>query len=368
MVKKIIIVQHYFGLKTAKTQRVIAEAKIFKRQGLNVLFIISGETDEDLEYLPKDFDFLTIKENKVNKLKCYCNFYKAIKRSYDNDSAILFYGAPYYSFLFRSPNFRVFAEITEFPFCGHKMSLLDRFLSSLSEFGVKHFNTLFVISQSLKDYYSRIGVQNICVINMFVDVSRFDGLTRNPTEKYIGYCGTISIFKDGVDNLISAFSLFAKSHPEYKLYLFGDFENNNVKDTLVKLVSALGVSDRVVFTGFVDSEEMPQKLLDAEILALARPDNKQSQYGFPTKLGEYLATGNPIVITSVGEIPLFLKDGNNAFLVKPNDYKDFSDKLDWVATHLEQARAIALKGKDLTKSEFSSDVQTKKMIEEICFK
>ena len=345
----------------------MAEAKVFRSHGLDVLFIISGDTDEDLEQLPTEFEFVTIKENRVNKLKCYYCFYKVIKSYYDHESAILFYGAPYYSFLFKSPKYRVYSEITEAPFCGRKPSLLGRFFNALSEYGLKRFNKLFVISQSLKDYYSSIGVQNIYIINMFVDTSRFDKLIRNTTEKYIGYCGTVSIFKDGVDHLINAFSLFEKNHPDYKLYLFGGFENDYVKKTLVQLVSKLGISDKVVFTGYVSSEEMPQKLFDAEILALARPDNKQSQYGFPTKLGEYLATGNPVVITSVGEIPLFLKDGENAFLVKPDDYKIFSEKLHWVATHIEHARSIAQKGKELTMSEFSSVVQTKKMIEAICF-
>ena len=50
------------------------------------------------------------------------------------------------------------------------------------------------------------------------------------------------------------------------------------------------------FTGRTSPEVMPQILTDASILALARPNNVQSQNGFPTKLGEYLATGNPVAI------------------------------------------------------------------------
>ena len=49
------------------------------------------------------------------------------------------------------------------------------------------------------------------------------------------------------------------------------------------------------------------------MLVLARPDNIQAKGGFPTKLGEYLATGNPVVVTKVGEIPNYLIDGVNAF-------------------------------------------------------
>ena len=59
---------------------------------------------------------------------------------------------------------------------------------------------------------------------------------------------------------------------------------------------------------------MPKYLCNAKLLALARPDSIQAQGGFPTKLGEYLATGRPVVVTKVGEIPDYLEDGVNAFL------------------------------------------------------
>lgn len=60
---------------------------------------------------------------------------------------------------------------------------------------------LLAQTYSLKDYYSDYGVKNIEVINMFVDMSRFENLKIDKSVKYIGYCGTISRQKDGVDEL-----------------------------------------------------------------------------------------------------------------------------------------------------------------------
>ncbi len=361
MINRIIIVQHSFELTTPKTQRVLAAAKAYNDIGLKVVFIISLKKEVERELLPSLFEYEIIEEFGINPFKCYLSFYKAIRNCYDNNSIILFYGVPYYSFLFRSPKYHVFSEITEIPFYGRKASIKDILLNSLNEYALKKIDGLLVISKSLKTYYSSI-VKKIEVINMFVDSSRFAGIKKQTTEKYVGYCGTLSVQKDGVNVLINAFNLFLREHPDYKLYLFGDFENEEVRNTLLELVNKLELKDKVIFTGPVKSDEMPQKLYDAEILALARPDNKQAQYGFPTKLGEYLATGNPIVITSVGEIPLFLKDDENAFLSPPDDHVAFASKLCWVADNIEMARIISAKGKELIDTEFSSSKQTIKAL------
>lgn len=362
MINKIIIVQHRFGLSTPKTQRMLAAAKAYIHAGLEVCFIYSSrEIDNPQEKYPF-IRFVRIAEGGRFDIQSYYAFYKTIKSNYTNDSAILFYDLPYYSCFFKSPKYNVFAEVTEIPLFGKQASLIKRVLVKHTLAGTCHFTGLFVISQSLKKYFIEKGVKNIEVINMFVDKARFEGLKKNYDEKYVGYCGSITTQKDGVDVLIKSFALFNKQQPDYKLYLFGIIDNEIVKEELFREAEILGVSTKVIFTGQIDSKDIPQKLMDATILAMARPDSRQAQYGFPTKLGEYLATGNPVVLTGVGEIPFYLKDGVNAFVVKPGDYHAFAEKLIWIVEHQEEAERIAAKGKELVSTEFSSITQTEKAL------
>lgn len=363
MVNKIIIVQHQFSLTTAKTQRMLAAAKIYKQSGLDVVFVIS--TDD--KCISKDDSisrYIIIRETRYNKLSCFIKFIKSIRREYTKDSVILFDGIPLYSFLFKSSKYSVFAEITEVPFYGLTPSFSARIIESIRFMGIKHFSGIQVISPSLKSYYLKRGIHNIEVVNMFVDDSRFINLTKRAKENFITYCGTLSIYKDGVDDLIKSFNIFSKSYPEYKLQLIGDFQSEVVKDTLYSLVDTLALTDKVIFMGRVNSNEMPQLLVDSDILVLARPDNMQAQYGFPTKLGEYLATGNPVVVTSVGDIPLFLNNKENALLAAPNDPEGFAIQLEWIIQNKQEAISIARRGKELVKSVFSSDVQIEKAL---CF-
>ena len=93
------------------------------------------------------------------------------------------------------------------------------------------------------------------------------------------------------------------------------------------MLKRLHIENKVIITGSVKRNEIPALLCNSDILALARPDNKQAEGGFPTKLGEYLATGNLVVVTNVGEIGLFLEDRKNAFISEPGSPEKFSEKL-----------------------------------------
>lgn len=70
----------------------------------------------------------------------------------------------------------VFHERTEHPLVS-KLKLLNvkRYLNAC-----RNVDGLFVISTELKEYYNSIGVpaENIYIINMTVDPTRFDGLLK----------------------------------------------------------------------------------------------------------------------------------------------------------------------------------------------
>ena len=220
---------------------------------------------------------------------------------------------------------------------------------------------LFVISTHLKDYFSQKGVSKeiIHLYRMTVDEGRFHNLEKLPQAiPYIAYCGTVSNFKDGVDILLNAFSLVKKQHKEpLKLYIIGRVPSETEKRKNLELIEQLGIKDDVVLTGSIQAEEMPQMLKNAEALVLARPDNIQAKYGFPTKLGEYLLTANPVVVTAVGDIPLYLKDGNNALVAAPNNPQAIADRILWAIKNKNEAAIMGEKGRQTAMEFFNADIE-----------
>jgi glycosyltransferase involved in cell wall biosynthesis len=241
----------------------------------------------------------------------------------------------------------------------HKISLKDYMDCCLK------LNGIFVISSQLKSFFVEKGIdkERIEIVNMTVESTRFEGVVKRTGKFYIAYCGNASNNKDGVDRLIKAFAMISSKYQDLFLYIIGQAPNQNEKDSNVQLAIDLGIADKVVFTGTVNYNELPQILTDAAILALCRPDSLQAKYGFPTKLGEYLLSGNPIVITDTGDISKFLVNQDSAMIVDPNNIEDFALKIGWLIDHPEEAKRIGEKGQKVALKHFNARTEAKKIVD-----
>ncbi len=77
----------------------------------------------------------------------------------------------------------------------------------------------------------------------------------------------------------------------------------------------------------------------------------------------YLSTGNPVLVTNVGDMELYIKDGVNGYISKADDVKMFRDKLEYIAIHYNEAKTVGEKGKELVFLLFNYKVQTAKVLE-----
>lgn len=266
-------------------------------------------------------------------------------------------------------NINLFHERTEHPdVVRNTKSYLSNILNRIYLYNCRKLKGLFVITNNLKEYFISQGVKSdrISVVNMVVDPDRFEGLGLIKQEdRYIAYCGTVSIGKDGVDCLIESFKIVADKIADVKLYIIGGFISAKDKDSIYRSVENYGLNDRIVFTGRVLPEKMPYVLKGAKALVLARSDNKQATYGFPTKLGEYLLTENPVVITRTGEINLFLEDMKSALIAVPNNIDSISQKIIWALENETEAMIIGKEGKEVALRSFNYKIEAEKIAKKI---
>lgn len=201
------------------------------------------------------------------------------------------------------------------------------------------------------------------LITILVDFNRFKNVeVKKDKDLYIAYIGSMEGDKDGIEILLLSFAMISSKLNNYKLYLIGGASLARM-NFLKSYVEKLNISRRVCFLGKVNVEKVPELLSNASMLTLARPDNLQAKEGFPTKLGEYLATGKPVVITTVGDIPLYIKDGYNAFLAKPDSVESFAKKMKYVLTHYKEAQKVGYNGRELAKNTFNYSSYKKELLE-----
>jgi glycosyltransferase involved in cell wall biosynthesis len=114
------------------------------------------------------------------------------------------------------------------------------------------------------------------------------------SKRIILYLGRIHETK-GIDLLIKAFAHLIGSLNDENLLLVIAGPDDGALISLKSLVQSLGISDLVVFTGFIENEDKLNALADATIFVTP------TFYGFPMTFLEACAMGTPIITTSASD-------------------------------------------------------------------
>jgi len=388
--KVIILFPNSFPFGGASTNRVIHIAKGLIESGIETKVLITRSTEKNtnnyninisgcfeginFQYLVKDLVWPTnILHRVLVLIKGFLKILLILKKYKKEEIAVIStanYGYISHFILY------IFLKIRKYPFIytvdefPWRIIHPQKYNRIFTEFYLrtfyKFFDGIVCISQTLLDYYSN-KVSSKCKLHlmpMTVEPEKFNCSKEKYLEEYIAYCGyDISYingkpyFKDGLEYLIRAFHICVfKFNLTLKLYIIG--ENS---DFFQHLVSSLNITDKVKFIGHLSSNEIPLYLCNAKILALTRPDNKQAEGGFPTKLGEYLATGKPVIISKVGDVQQYLTDQVNAFLVEPGNIEQISIVIMKIVNDYVKAVDIGKNGRNLTTTEFSYKIQGKRL-------
>lgn len=153
------------------------------------------------------------------------------------------------------------------------------------------------------------------------------GLRRD--DFVIGYFGFLNQSKGG-DTLIEALAALTRSLPTARVLLIGgqagasDATDAGFAARITDLISAHGLGERVVRTGYLPEDETSAALLACDALALPYRDGASLRRG---TLMAALAHGLPIVSTTGEALPPDLRDGDNIQLVPPGSPDHLADAL-----------------------------------------
>ena len=261
----------------------------------------------------------------------------------------------------------VIHEHSEHPLRAFQKNIIEKMWGECKSFiGTRLCDGIFCISQYLIDFYKNRSVkeEKMILIPSTVDTERFTGVGVSPLPyNYIAYCGSLTIGKDGVDILIDSFSRLAFERTDIDLVLIGKGDSEFEEAAIKRQTVQLNLANRVHFVGQLSRTDVPAYLVGAKVLVLARPTSIVADAGFPSKLTEYLSTGKPVLVTRVGDIPLYLKDRENAFLSDPDSAEAFAIELRYILNNYEFALEVGGNGKRLTETIFNYNYQAKRMLE-----
>lgn len=199
--------------------------------------------------------------------------------------------------------------------------VLDKFISGKI---IKNASKVIALSQMEAQQYKNMGVpdEKIEIIPNGIDLSEYANLPpkdcfRNKFnidegKKIILYLGRIHKTK-GIDLLVKACVQLTKKLGYNDAILVIAGPDDGYLAEVKSLTNSLGLSDHVLFTGFLSNRDKLGALVDTDVFVTP------SFYGFPLTFLEACATGTPIITTTLGDSLEWI-NGNVGFVVSATSY------------------------------------------------
>jgi glycosyltransferase involved in cell wall biosynthesis len=385
-VKKIIIfTSEPFPYGLAATNRIISYGKGFIKNGKSIEVICFRRTENrekilnhkrkgsyeniNFKYIPSS----TVRSNsflirRINNFFSTINLFFYGLKIMDRSTLSIYYSSNEIKLIpiWIAHKFKgglLFNEESEHPevYLRNK-NIFEKFI--FNNFHYNLFDGYLLMTKNLISYFKKRSNTPYLHAPMTVELDRFN-IELNKTKKdkdYIVYTGFLDDKKDGIDILIKAFAGVVKRHKTFELFIYGPAHSEVELQKYYRLVEKIGISNQVHFKGSVTREVITNKIMEAKILVLPRPESLQAQHGFPTKLGEYLATGNPTLVTRVGEIPDYLTDGKNSYIAIPGDILSLENKMLEIIDNYPKARNVGLEGRKIAEEHFNNIAVTRNII------
>ena len=189
-----------------------------------------------------------------------------------------------------------------------------------------------VITKQATDYEISEFSKNEDKIRNVVSISRF-------------------VEKKGLDVLIDAAKLLEDEDLVFEIYGFGELE-----DELQTQIEKLD-SKNISIKGELNPEDVKVKLKESDLIVVpCKIAENGDMDGIPTVIFESMAVGLPVITTSVSAIPEIIVDGENGFIIEPENPELLAEKIREVVS-LDSQRLYEIRCKAQSDVENISSVE-----------
>lgn len=307
--------------KNAASHRVVANAKILRDLGYNIIFLnsIISTTPKNM-IIKKYFDFKCYEYYSVSKISYLYNISIIKDLSEINDiDIIIAYNYPSIALaklnnFCKNNNIICIADCTEwYQASGPFLFRLIKYIDTELRMRVIHkkMDAILVISEFLYQFY-RKKIKTL-KIPPLVDLSESkwmetSGVINDEVVNFV-YAGSPSKEKERLDCIIETFNNYNGSE-QVLLNIIGitkeqymDIYGKRCKDINVRFYGKLGNSDVI------------SMIKQANWTIILRDNSRVVKAGFPTKLVESISCGTPVIVNKFSNICDYL-DNDNSFVIE----------------------------------------------------
>lgn len=226
---------------------------------------------------------------------------------------------------------------------------------------------VIVVSSALKDHLIKHGTRPEQIVVMpngtdpeVFDPARYNGAFRKKydiksDEVVLGFVGVLRNWHN-IETLLEAFQELRPAEKNLKLLFVGD---GNIQGDLEAYAGKLGVRDRVIFTGRVPHQEVPDHIAVFDVAISPHV----TYYSSPMKILEYMAMGKCVVAPDMKNIRDLIRPGETGLLFKPKNKADLKRALMEVVTDHENRQRIGQTATREVRQNFTWDKNAAEVVE-----
>ena len=219
----------------------------------------------------------------------------------------------------------------------------------------------------MKTWAEKMGGKNVIVIEQGVDSNVMQKLPKdnilmkklriNSNDQIVMYLGSI-LSHSGLEVILDSIPNILKEIPNFKLLIVGDGPNLS---SLKQQAKKLGISEKIIFTGFVPYKEVPKFCSLANLCINSFRINDMTVKLSPVKIFDFMSCGKPVLATPLkGMLHDFPKDSETIIY---EDLNNFEEKIISLLQK-ECLEEIGDRCRKFVKEYFTWEIVAQKMLDE----
>ena len=226
---------------------------------------------------------------------------------------------------------------------------------------IKLFDGALPISDKLMEHYKAVSPSKPSLkLPILCDYDKFN-IKKKKDKPYFLYCGSLA-YREVIDFIIEAYQCTPEIK-ETKLFMIISGGTQEDLESLQQRINSLSDTASIKLFSNIPYEQLVLLYTNASALLIPIRPTVQDTSRFPHKIGEYLASGNPIITTRMGEIKNYFEDGKTALIADSYSIGAFAHKMKYALSQPELSRQIGKNGKKLGLKEFDYKVHGARLLD-----
>lgn len=211
-------------------------------------------------------------------------------------------------------------------------------------------HVVVVASTSLESIVrQKYPTKPVLVLPNGVEPDDYEPVKRQPLRSNIYYFGVVNTL-DLIEDILRATPAIVRAVPDATITIVG---GGSALDDARALVRKLRIAKSVEFTGWVNILDVQRYTRYGDVAVCYQPDTKTVRAASNMKVFQYMAMRSSVVVSDVGDLHTYVRDGRAGVIVEPAHTKSLAKAIIGLLQDDRKRTALADAGYKLARGEYA---------------